>query len=110
MNVTDRLKKNGPGLLEQDGAEKKVHTAEHAEIIPRTKKTVKRTNWLKDFHMRKRLKPGEIVETVRLLFPGFDKPLLSKCENPERYGVQLSQKAIRLLKDTFGGDDDAGPS
>lgn len=109
MNVTDRPKKKGPGLREQDGAEKKVCATEHGKIIPRTKGTVKRANWLKDFHVRKGLKSTEIVETIRPLFPGFDKTLLSKCENPDLYGIQLSQKAMMRLKETFGGNDD-GPT
>lgn len=106
--MTEQLKNIGPDLLEQDGAETKVCATEHDEIIPQAKKIVKRANWLKDFHVQKGLKSSEIVETIRPLCPGFDKPLLAKCENPDRYGIQLSQKAMKLLKDTFGGNDDAG--
>ena len=84
------------------------HTKEHDEMIPQAKKTVKRANWLKDFHVRKGLKAGEIVEAIRPLCSGFDKTLLTKCENPDRYGIQLSQKAMNALKETFGGNDDAG--
>ena len=85
-----------PGLLEQNRAD--VQTTKHDESIPQPKQTVKRANWLKAFHVRTDLTSAEIVETIRLLFPGFDKSLLSKCESPERYGIQLTQRAMHLLK------------
>lgn len=92
-------KKEGPGLLEQDGAES-VQTTKHEERIPHGGATVKRrANWLKDFHVRSKLTSAEIVELVRPLCKGFDKPLLAKCENPEKYGVQISNKVIRYLKE-----------
>lgn len=94
----DRVKK-GPGLLEQDGAGNVSHTKEHDEMITQAKKTVKRANWLKEFHVRSGLTSAEIVELIRPLCPGFDKPLLVKCENPDKYGTQLSAKAVRLLKE-----------
>ena len=49
--------------------------------------------------MRSGLTSAEIVELIRPLCPGFDKPLLVKCENPDKYGTQLSAKAVRLLKE-----------
>ena len=98
------------GLLEQDRAETGVHEVKHGKIIPRTSRTVKRANWLKDFHVRKGLKGSEIVETIRPFCPGFDKMLLSKCENPDRYGIQLSQRAMKALKDAYGGNDDTDHS
>ena len=50
---------------------------------------------------------AEIVELIRPLCPGFDKPLLVKCENPEKYGIQLSQKAMRRLKEVEKRDGPA---
>lgn len=93
----DRVQKS-PGLLEQDGAES-VQTTKHEEMITRRKPNVKRANWLKEFHVRSGLTSAEIVELIRPLCPGFDKPLLVKCENPDKYGTQLSAKAVRLLKE-----------
>ena len=44
---------------------------------------------------------SEIVEAVRTLYPGFDKTLLSKCENGYRYGIQLRKDAEKLILMTF---------
>ena len=93
-------KSKGPGLLEQDGAEsvQKCANSQHGEMIPQARQAVKRANWLRDFHVQSGMKSAEIVELIRPSFPGFDKSLLAKCENPEKYGVQLSRKAMNLLK------------
>ncbi|MBR6030117.1 MAG: hypothetical protein IKP40_13620 [Clostridia bacterium] len=100
MDMPEQQQKKGPGLLEQGGA-KRAQTTMHDEMIPQAKKTVKRANWLKEFHVQSGLSSAEIVELIRPLFPGFDKPLLVKCENPDKYGIQLSQKAMRRLKEAM---------
>ena len=69
----------------------------NTEIIPQTKRPVK-ANWLRDYRARRNLSAGEIVELVRPLCPGFDRTLLTKCEHPERYGIQLSPRVINRLK------------
>lgn len=99
-------KQEGPGLLEQDGARNVSHTKEHDEMITQAKKTVKRANWLKEFHVRSGLTSAEIVELIRHLCPGFDRSLLTKCADPERYGVQLSRRVINQLKRLEGGTPD----
>ena len=91
-------KNKSPGLLEQDGAKDVRHAKEHAERISKSRLSVKRANWLREFHVRSGLTSREIVELIRPLCPGFDKPLLVKCENPEKYGIQLCQRVIRRLK------------
>lgn len=105
----DRAQKS-PGLLEQDGANDVRHTKEHDEMITQAKKTVKRANWLREFHVRSGMTSAEIVELIRPLCPGFDKPLLVKCENPDKYGVQLSGKAIRRLKEYEEANKHDGPA
>lgn len=39
----------------------------------------------------------EAVNVVRELHPWFDKPLLCKCENSDRYGVRLVDDALEAL-------------
>lgn len=84
-----------PGLLEQDRADGKKHDT----ILSQNFNSVK-TNWLEDFRVRHPdIKGTEIVETVRLLFSGFDKTLLSKCMNPGKYGIKLTPEAMKILTD-----------
>ena len=94
--MKNRPKNKGPGLLQQDGA-MNVQEKKHDEMIALPNRSVK-ANWLRDFHVQSGMKSAEIVELIRPSFPGFDKSLLAKCENPEKYGVQLSRKAMNLLK------------
>ena len=96
--MAEKPKNKSPDLREQDGAARPDQSQEHAEMIPQASGAVKRANWLREFHVRSGLKSAELVELIRPLCPGFDKSLLVKCENPDRYGVQLSQRVIRLLK------------
>ena len=55
-------------------------------------------NELRDLRLRKQLPAKEIVEVVRTIYPKFDKPLLSKCENGGVYGVQLRADAMKALR------------
>ena len=80
-----------PGLLEQDRTQSKKHDTK----VPQKKKSV---NWLVDFYARSGLKRSEVVEILRIAYPAFDKGLLSKCEHPEKYGVQLTAKARNVLR------------
>ena len=86
----------------------------HDEILSQKEASVNTANWLKDFRAsHPKLQGTEIVEAVRILFPGFDKTLLSKCMNPEKYGIQLSQEVMERLKSTFEkteGDGTNGPA
>ncbi|MDO5549433.1 MAG: hypothetical protein Q4F79_13240 [Eubacteriales bacterium] len=40
----------------------------------------------------------EMVETVKSLYPKFDKTLLSKCKNGDVYGVDLRSDAMQALR------------
>lgn len=87
-----------PGLREQDRAAIKNHN----ETVARNKRTV---NWLKDFFARSGMKLNDAVDILRSAYPGMDKPLLSKAENPKKYGITLTTEAKSLLK-TKGEDHD----
>lgn len=45
---------------------------------------------------------AEMVALVKKSYPGFDKTLLSKCSNSERYGVELVPEAMKILLKRFG--------
>ena len=87
----------------------KAHDTCHAESISPKVESVN-ADWINDFRVRNRLRGTEIVETIRALFPGFDKTLLSKCMSPEKYGVRLTPEAENLLRKTFEGEKDDGTS
>ena len=82
----------------------------HAKILSPNGDSVNTTDWLTDFRVRRKMKGTEIVETVRSLFPGFDKALLSKCMRPDYYGIRLSPEAQELLEKTYGGEENDGPA
>lgn len=41
--------------------------------------------------------PVEAVAVLKQKYPGFDKPLWSKCRHPEKYGVTLTQEAKKAI-------------
>ena len=49
-----------------------------------------------------KLTNNDIINTVQQKHPGFTKMQCCMVNNPERYGVQLTQDAERLLVDKFG--------
>ena len=76
--------------------------SKHDEILSQNGASVNPANWLKDFRAaHPKLQGTKIIETVRLLFPGFDKTLYSKASSPEKYGICLTAEVIKLLEDTF---------
>lgn len=78
----------------------------HAKIIARTEGSVNTSDRLKDFRVRHRKLNGtQIVEAIRSSFPGFDKSLLSKVQQPEKYGVCLTPEAEQALENTFEGEN-----
>lgn len=42
--------------------------------------------------------PVEAVSVLKEKYPGFDKPLWSKCRHPERYGVRLTDAAFKHIE------------
>lgn len=38
----------------------------------------------------------ETVQAIKAEYPGFDRPLLVKVDNPDRYGIQLVKRAQEL--------------
>ena len=80
--------------------------SKHDEILSQNGASVNTANWLRDFRAaHPKMQGTKIIETVRLLFPGFDKTLYSKASSPEKYGICLTAEAIKLLEDTFEGEE-----
>lgn len=56
---------------------------------------------VKDFRTERGLTSTQVVAVMREQYPGYDKYLNSKVENPERYGVRIVNDAERLLEEAF---------
>lgn len=59
-------------------------------------------NEVRALRLDNNLPAKEIVSVVRGLYPKFDKPLLSKCEHGDLYGVDLRPDALAALKEYAG--------
>ena len=68
----------------------KGRNIKHRASISRTAETVKGL-------CAGNLSYDEMVEVVRPVYPGMDKPLLSKAMNTEKYGVTLTQTAAEAI-------------
>jgi hypothetical protein len=47
------------------------------------------------------LTPRDIVQEVKPVYPGFDKTLLSKCLNADKYGVTMTNGSFECLVKAF---------
>lgn len=56
---------------------------------------------LRELRTSKQLPAKDMVAVVRELYPKFDKPMLSKCENGDSYGVNIRPDAIEALYSRF---------
>jgi hypothetical protein len=67
-------------------------------------------NELLELRTKKKIPAREMVDEVRKLFPQFDKPLLSKCQYSDLYGVLLRDEAMTALKAKFAPESVATAS
>lgn len=58
-------------------------------------------DFLRELRTSKEIPGKEIVKVIKSRFPGYDKMLQSKCENPAKYGVGLVPEAMSLIIETF---------
>lgn len=56
------------------------------------------SNELRDLRLSSGLPATEIAAAIRSLFPKFDRQLLSKCENPDTYGVVLLPRGMNAAR------------
>lgn len=52
---------------------------------------------LRDLRLKFSIPSQDMVDVVRTLYPKYDKPLQSKCEAPDVYGVELRRDARKAL-------------
>lgn len=56
---------------------------------------------VKNFREQHGISQRDAVNVIREQFAGFDKYLLSKVENPDKYGVRLVNSAEQALVDAY---------
>lgn len=56
---------------------------------------------VKEFREERGLIQKQVIAVIQERYPGYDKPLNSKVENPEKYGVRLVNDAEQMLEDAF---------
>ena len=61
-------------------------------------------NQLKSLRVLYSLGAKDIAETVQLTYPRFDRYLLSKCEAPEQYGIEIRKDALKRLYMKYAPD------
>lgn len=68
------------------------------------------SNALRALRAEKHIPAQAIIAALRLNgYAGFDKSLLSKAENSERYGIQLTPGAMATLYKTFDPEKTTAP-
>lgn len=55
------------------------------------------SNDLQTLRLSHQIPAKEMAETVQTIYPRFDRYLLSKCETPSVYGVQIKHDALKAL-------------
>ncbi len=61
-------------------------------------------NRLRDLRLHCGIAPQDMVDTVKVDYPKYDKPLQSKCEHTEQYAVELTYPAFKALYLKFDPD------
>lgn len=72
-----------------------------ATIIAQAKAKVK-PNLLRELREDKGIPPKELVKDIKALYPRFDRPLLTKAEHGDEYGVDLRRDAVEMLAGKYG--------
>lgn len=62
------------------------------------------TEPLRDLRLSRNISTGDMVQTVRALYPKYDRYLKSRCEHSAEYGVVIRPKAIEALLEKFAPD------
>ena len=73
--------------------------------IPVLVKGRTRSEELRHLHFSCNVPARELVSTVQTIFPKFDKTVLSKAENADKYGVEIGREAMKLLWETYAPEE-----
>lgn len=92
-----------PGVADRKAAEALVHDYPPEKYHPGRDLSSGGSvgNELKDLRLKHSLSGQEMADTVQAIYPRFDRYLLSKCESPELYGVDLRQEGIKALYEKY---------
>lgn len=74
-------------------------------IVANSKQEVKSENAIQRLRIERHIPVSQMVEVVRTLYPGYDKPLHSKVDNGDKYGIRLRADAEKLLISHFAGNE-----
>ena len=74
-------------------------------IVTDSKPEVKSENAIQRLRVERHIPVADMVEVVRTLYPGYDKPLHSKVDNGDKYGIRLRADAEKLLLHHFAKND-----
>ena len=63
-----------------------------------------KVNPLRNIRVDNDIPAADIVAEVQTIYPKFDKPLLSKCEHGDEYGVCLRRDAMELIVGKYAAE------
>ena len=82
---------------DSDGFDQIDNLPQAGEIVKSERSRASQLQWLLSHTEGSR----ELVDAVQAIYPQFDKSLLSKAKNAERYGVEICGDALRHLWMTY---------
>lgn len=87
------------GLLRCNGNSPKKSRSPNRDPkhIINSKKEKVNPNSLRELRIGKNIPAKDMVETVKAIYPKFDKALQSKCEHGDEYGIELMKRAMDEL-------------
>lgn len=62
---------------------------------------------LRNYRKKKALTGADICKALKPVYPKVAPPTITMAEQPEKYGVQLTDKAEQLIQQQYGPAEDA---
>jgi hypothetical protein len=100
-------KKKEAALLAQERPQ--AQTIEPTNNVDQTPEDVNPHNALRELRLGREIPAADMVAVVSKLYPGYDKPLQSKCERSHYYGVQICNDAMNALYKVFSPEKATTP-
>lgn len=86
---------------DSDGFDQIDNLPQADEIVKSERSRASQLQWLLSHTDGSR----ELVDAVQAIYPQFDKSLLSKAKNAERYGVEICGDALKHLRMTYAPEE-----